>query len=97
MIQTDFHNRRAVQVENDAVRVTLTIEGGHIAEILEKNSGVNPLWIPPWPSIEISSYSREKHPEYGADSESKLLAGIMGHNLCLDMFGPPLMPKRPPE
>ena len=30
MIQTDFHNRRAVQVENDAVRVTLTIEDAAI-------------------------------------------------------------------
>jgi hypothetical protein len=89
VIQTDFHNRRAFQIENDAVRVTVIAEGGHIAEILEKNSGVNPLWIPPWPSIEISSYAPQKHPEYGADSESKLLAGIMGHNLCLDMFGPP--------
>jgi hypothetical protein len=29
------------------------------------------------------------NPEYGEDAESKLLAGIMGHNLCLDLFGPP--------
>jgi hypothetical protein len=50
---------------------------------------VNPLWIPPWPSIEPSSWSREKHPEYGCDAESKLLSGIMGHNLCLDLFGAP--------
>jgi hypothetical protein len=34
-------------------------------------------------------YDPERHPEYGGNSESKLLAGIMGHNLCLDMFGPP--------
>lgn len=87
--ETLFHNRRAVQVENDALRLTVTAEGGHIAEILEKKSGVNPLWIPPWPSIEPGSYAPDKHPEYGADSESKLLCGIMGHNVCLDMFGPP--------
>ena len=84
-----FHNRRAAQIENDAIRLTVTAEGGHIAEILDRASGVNPLWIPPWPSIEPSTWSREKHPEYGADAESKLLSGIMGHNLCLDLFGAP--------
>ena len=86
---TTFHNRRAAQIESDHIRLTVTAEGGHIAEILDKASGVNPLWIPPWPSIEPSTWSREKHPEYGDDNESKLLAGIMGHNLCLDLFGAP--------
>lgn len=71
------------------MRVTVLEEGGHIAEILDKSSGVNPLWIPPWPSIEPSTYDARKHPQYGADAESKLLAGIMGHNLCLDFFGGP--------
>lgn len=89
MSETQVHNRRAVQIENDALRVTVTVEGGHIAEILHKSSGVNPLWIPPWPSIEPSTYSAEAHPEYGGHNESKLLCGILGHNLCLDLFGPP--------
>jgi len=89
MNETVFHNRRAVQVENDALRVTVTVEGGHIAEILHKASGVNPLWIPPWRSIQPSTYDPARHPEYGNNSESKLLCGIMGHNLCLDLFGPP--------
>ncbi|MGI8741104.1 MAG: hypothetical protein ACR2NN_00760 [Bryobacteraceae bacterium] len=84
-----FHNRRVVQVENDFLRLTVTVEGGHVAEILHKAIGVNPLWIPPWPSIEPSTYSPATHPEYGNDAESKLLAGILGHNLCLDLFGTP--------
>jgi hypothetical protein len=67
--------------------VTVLQEGGHIAAITDIRTGVNPLWTPPWPSIEPSTYSLEKHPEYGHDAESKLLAGIMGHNLCLDIFG----------
>lgn len=71
------------------MRATVLEEGGHIAEILDKSSGVNPLWIPPWPLIEPSTYDARKHPEYGADGESKLLAGIMGHNLCLDFFRGP--------
>ena len=82
-------NRKVVRIENDELIVTVTVEGGHIAEIVEKKSGVNPLWTPPWPSIEPSAYSVDRHPEYGNDSESKLLAGILGHNLCLDIFGPP--------
>jgi hypothetical protein len=87
--EVSYHNRRAVRLENDTLRVTVSVEGGHIAEILDKRSGVNPLWTPPWPSIEPSTYSPDKHPEYGSDWESKLLAGILGHNLALDIFGPP--------
>ncbi len=89
MAEIQFHNRRAVQIENEAVRVTVTIEGGHLAEVLHKASGVNPLWIPPWHSIEPSTYQPGLNPEYGDNAESRLLAGIMGHNLCLDLFGAP--------
>jgi hypothetical protein len=31
----------------------------------------------------------EQHPEYGSGAESRLLAGVMGHSLCLDIFGEP--------
>lgn len=84
-----FHNRRAVSLENDSIRVTVSVEGGHVAEILHKATGVNPLWVPPWPSIEPSTYTLAFHPEYGDYNESKLLCGILGHNLCLDLFGVP--------
>lgn len=67
----------------------MLVEGGHIAEILDKRSGVNPLWTPVWPSMEPFEYDPVRHPEYGGNSESKLLAGIMGHNLCVDLFGGP--------
>ena len=89
MEEVRFQNRRAVQIENDFVRLTAVVEGGHIAEITHKTTGVNPLWIPPWPSIEPSDYSVLQHPEYGIASEGRLLSGILGHNLCLDLFGPP--------
>jgi hypothetical protein len=84
-----FLNRRARSIENSDVRVTVLEGGGHIAEVLDKKSGVNPLWIPPWPSIEPSAYTAERDRVYGASVESQLLAGIMGHNLCLDIFGGP--------
>jgi hypothetical protein len=84
-----YRGRRAAALENDALRVTVLEEGGHIAEIFDKRSGVNPLWTPPWPSIEPSTYSHTRHPEYGGGSDALLLAGIMGHNLCVDIFGGP--------
>lgn len=69
--------------------MTVLAEGGHVAEILHKPSGVNPVWAPPWNSIEPSHYDAGKYPEYGCNAESRLLAGIMGHNICLDIFGGP--------
>ena len=88
MKETRYRDRRAVEIESGDLKVTVLVEGGHIAEILHKPTGVNPLWTPPWPSIEPSAYDRIRHPQYGSDAESKLLSGIMGHNLCLDIFGP---------
>jgi hypothetical protein len=84
-----YRNRQAERIENETLRVTVLAEGGHIAELLHKPSGINPLWTPPWPSIEPSAYDPAKHPEYGLDAESKLLAGLAGHNLCMDIFGGP--------
>jgi hypothetical protein len=89
MPETTYRSRRAWTIENAHLRLTVLAEGGHVAEVLGKDSGVNPLWTPPWPSIEPSTYDPQKHPEYGGNAESKLLAGIMGHNLCLDIFGGP--------
>src|SRR6266436_3502363 len=89
MPDANFRGRRASSIENDRLRLTVLHEGGHIAEILDKATGVNPLWIPPSPSIEPSTFNDARDPAYGHDSESKLLAGIMSHNLCLDIFGGP--------
>jgi len=86
---TLYHGRRAAAIENRHLHVTVLQEGGHIAEILDKETGINPLWTPPWRSSEPSLFGPDVHAEYGAGSESKLLAGIMGHNLCLDIFGGP--------
>ena len=84
-----YNGRRAVSIENDRFRVTVLREGGHIAEILDKQTGVNPLWTPVWPSIEPSTYDRATHAIYGDGVDASLLAGIAGHNLCLDIFGAP--------
>jgi hypothetical protein len=88
-VKTTYRDRQAARLENDRLRVTVLREGGHIAEIADRASGVNPLWTPAWPSIEPSRYDPARHPEYGGGADAALLAGIMGHNLCLDMFGGP--------
>src|ERR1017187_3595217 len=89
MPKTIFKGREAVAIENENLRVTVLVEGGHIAEVFEKSSGVSPLWVPHWDSIEPSLYRLEQHPQFGSGPDAKLLAGIMGHNLCLDLFGSP--------
>ncbi len=68
-------------IQNGLIRVSVTVLGGHIAEITDLATGVNPLWVPPWVN--------EENPDFGNNCETRLLAAIRGHNLCLDLFGPP--------
>lgn len=89
MTETRFRDRSAVSIENEVLRVTVLKEGGHIAEVFDKRAGVSPLWIPRWDSREPSTFSQSISEEYGSGVDAKLLAGIMGHNLCLDIFGGP--------
>jgi len=89
MTPTDFMGRQATRLENENLRVTVLHQGGHIAEVFDKRAGVSPLWIPPWPSIEPSEFDQKRPDRYGSGDDAKLLAGIMGHNLCLDLFGGP--------
>lgn len=89
MPEVIFHGRRAVQIENDSLRLTVLVEGGHIAEILDKRAGVSPLWVPHWDSLEPSTFTLDSYERFGSGAAAKLLAGIMGHNLCLDIFGGP--------
>ena len=86
-----FQGRKAWKLENEKLRVTVLPGGGHIAELtLKGGREVNPLWVPPWPSIEPGLYTREKYGSvYGADSEAATLASIMGHNVCFDYWGAP--------
>ena len=84
-----YRGRRAATIENGELRVTVLEGGGHVAEIFDKRTATNPLWTPPWPSIEPSAYDPARHAEYGTGAEARLLAAIMGHNVCLDFFGGP--------
>lgn len=65
--------------------------GGHICEIgLNGVPGVNPLWKPNWKTIDPQRYSPKTHAKtYGAPPDGRLLAGLAGHSLSFDYFGPP--------
>lgn len=65
--------------------------GGHICELqLRSVPGVNPLWRPQWTTIDPDRYSPGQHRRaYGPPPDGKLLAGIAGHSLSFDYFGPP--------
>jgi hypothetical protein len=65
--------------------------GGHICELgLNAAPGVNPLWKPPWMTMDSDRYLPGKdHRRYGPPPDGKLLAGIAGHSLSFDHFGPP--------
>ncbi len=89
MSEIQYRGRRAHALENEWLQIIVTQEGGHIAAVTDKTTKLSPLWSPPWPSLEPSQYDRDKHPQYGDNSESRLLAGILGHNLCMDTFGGP--------
>ncbi len=79
---------------NGLVRLLTLTGGGHIAEFrFERSTGLpalNPLWVPPWRTIEPYRYREKTHArKYGSALEGKLLSGLVGHNICLDYFGAP--------
>jgi hypothetical protein len=84
-----FKGRRSVEIRTKELRLTATEEGGQVAELLHLKSGVSPLYVPTWPSIEPSEYSSKLGPQYGENSEARLVASLLGHSICLDLFGAP--------
>lgn len=93
-LKTKWNGREAYALHNDMVQMVTLPGGGHIAEFqFLPSTGfpvINPLWVPPWKSIEPYEYRAEKHSAtYGPINEGMLLSGIAGHNICLDYFGPP--------
>jgi hypothetical protein len=65
--------------------------GGHICELgLNAVPEINPLWKPQWKTMDPERYSAARHKRiYGPPPDGRLLAGIVGHSLSFDHFGPP--------
>jgi len=89
-----WHGREAFVLVNDLVHLVTLTGGGHIAEFRFRErkglSTLNPLWVPPWKTIEPYHYRPGQHAaRYGSPATGRTLSGITGHNLCLDFFGSP--------
>ena len=86
-----LHGRAGYRLRAEWGQVAVLEGGGHICELgLNQVPGVNPLWTPEWKTIDPDRYSSGKHRQlYGPPPDGRLLAGIAGHSLSLDHFGPP--------
>jgi len=86
-----LHGRPGFRLQSEWGYVSVLQGGGHIFELVShKHDGVNPLWIPKWKTIDPALYQAKKHRRtYGPPPAGKLLAGIAGHSISFDFFGPP--------
>lgn len=91
MPETVFQGRTAWRIENDDLQATVLRSGGHLAEIVCKyGERVSPLWVQSRASIDSDIFDPEIHgATYGNNSESRLLSGLAGHNLCFPFWGNP--------
>jgi hypothetical protein len=89
--QKVMDGRSGFRLRADWGYVSVLEGGGHICELnLNACTGVNPLWRPPWETIDPSKYTVAKHARtYGGPPDGRLLASIAGHSLSFDHFGPP--------
>lgn len=92
--QISWQGREAFLLGNGVVQLTHLTGGGHIAEFRFSDSSgaptLNPLWIPSWKTKDPQDYQPSQDAEkFGPPVEGRMLAGIAGHNLCLDYFGVP--------
>jgi hypothetical protein len=86
-------NRSGFRLHGEWGHVSVLRGGGHICELgLKSVPGVNPLWRAPWETIDPDQYLPGKHRRlYGPPPDGSLLAGIAGHSVGFDHFGPPSM------
>lgn len=83
--------RGGFRIRGEWGHVSVLQGGGHICELsLKTVPGVNPLWRPQWTTIDPDRYIPANHRRlYGPAPDGPLLAGIAGHSLSFDHFGPP--------
>jgi len=86
-----FQNRDSWVIDTPALRVSILQSGGHVAEIVLKGGGeVNPLWVQNRPTLDAEQYDPGKHEKvYGGGAGARLMAGLVGHNLCFPFWGDP--------
>ena len=83
---TRCRGRKGWELDNGVLTLVMLQGGGHFASITLKDlPRVNPFWAPEWKGLEPWQYKAGDAKRF----ESKLLASICGHNLCLGWFGDP--------
>ncbi len=89
--RTKWHGRAAWTLANDVLQLTHLTGGGHIVDFrLLDDPAVSPLWVPSWKTQEPFHFkSNTDIRKFGQPEIGKLLCGIAGHSLCLDLFGVP--------
>ena len=83
--------RAGVCLESEWGQASILLGGGHICRLTTRHRpDFNPLWRPPWETIDPQRYSPAEYgEEFGSPPDGRLLAGIAGHSLSFDYFGPP--------
>lgn len=84
---TIYREQPAISLRNSHIELIVVAGGGHIAAIRPAIGGVNALWEPHWPTLSPSLRNLTDPDVFGDTSEGKLLSSLVGHNLCLDVFG----------
>jgi len=86
-----FHDRDSWVVETSALRVSILQSGGHVAEIVLKGGmELSPLWVPKLPTMDAERYAPARDERiYGGGAGARLMAGLMGHNVCFPFWGNP--------
>lgn len=71
--------------------LSAVLGGGHICQLVTRSHPeLNPLWRPRWHTINPELYiAKEDEERFGSPPDGRLLAGIAGHSLSFDYFGPP--------
>ncbi len=82
---TTWRGVAAWRISGKTLELTIVEVGGHLAAIRLIGEEINPLWQPTWHAadpdqVQVGGY-------YGG-IEAGLLAAIVGHNVCIDRFGP---------
>ncbi len=86
-----WHDRECWILKTAELRAVILKWGAQFAElVLAERPLVSPLWVPPWTTIEPNRYQLALHESlYGGGSESRLLSGLAGHNICFPFWGNP--------
>jgi len=89
--QGNVYGRAVWTLDSPKLRISITQSGGHVAElVLKEGETINPLWVQKKQTFDAEQYEKGKHERmFGGGSGARLLAGLLGHNVCFPYWGNP--------